>query len=1436
MLYFYIRNLLVKNINVLNIRSIKYIILFLTLTQFSVLNSQQAGYKFIENKGQFPNQTYFKADLKAGNLYLENNRLLFDLYDIETVNKYIEGHFNKELRHEITELKRHAYAVNFIGANPNTSISKENQTDEYYNYFIGDTPEQWGSKAYGYFRVNYIDLYPSVDLNIYSKYFNLKYDFTVHPGQTPDVIQLDYEGADNVSIKNGRLHIYTSVNHIIEDKPYSYQIIDGKKVEVPCEYQLNGNKLTYHFPKGYNNSYDLIIDPTLMFSTYSGSLSNNFGYSATFDSKGFLYSGSSAFGNQYPTTTGAYSTSFSGGIVDIAISKFDTTGTFLIYSTYIGGNSDELPHSLIVNSLDELFILGTTSSTNFPHTVNCYDSTFNGGTANNLQNGLGVNYVNGSDIIVSHLSNDGATLMGSTYIGGSQNDGLNSISATPSLNTLRYNYADEVRGEIDIDHNNNIYIVSCTRSSDFPTTSNTVQPTYGGGAMDGCVFKLDNGLQNLIWSSYLGGSNVDAAYSLALDKNDDIYIAGGTNSTDFITTTSVLNPSYQGGRSDGFITHLTADGQNVINSTYYGSATYDQNYFVELDRYSNVYLFGQTETTTNQFITNALYSDPGSGQLISKLTPQMDSVIYSTVFGAGNGINISPTAFLVDYCNKIYLAGWGGAVNNLSTLDNNAGYTNNMPITFDAFQSTTDGSDFYVMVMEDDASALVYGSFFGGNVSAEHVDGGTSRFDRKGKVYQAICAGCGGNSDLPIYPANAVSPTNNNSCNLGVFKMDFDLPVVVADFETPPIGCAPYTYTFTNTSLSQNYTSYEWLFGDGIGTSTQQNPTYTYNQTGPYTITLVVSDTATCNFNDTIQKTITIIGDTSYSLTSDSICLGEQVQIGFTPSGTANLTYQWSPSDSLSALDISNPFANPSTTTNYQLLISNGICTDTVTQEIVVSIPQLAVTGNTLLCDSNENSLITANSFGTSNNYLWSSNENFSDTLQIGTTNTYAVNAPNEGTFYVKIDNNGCTIFDSLEVNFIPEGYVNSTSNICFGDTLQFNYFNSEFNSPTFSWYGGTATTSNNLSNYSTTSPYSDSVYLIVNNGGCIDTLTSNYQVYSPYLEVSNDTTLCTENEVITLNANSNGTADSFIWSSNSAFSDTINTFPNDSVITFNPTVTGTYYSQVNQQGCTLIDSVFVTVATSQLSIIGGGTICLGDSITLLAVNQNPSDTIVLSWQPDSLIVGDNTQNTITVSPSATTTYTVNGTNLSGCVINESVTINVDQTSTMTTSISATLDTIYQGQTTTLTATPSGYGYNWLPSSSLSSTNTASTIASPEITTTYTVTYTSSNGCQKTDDITIFVAEIICGEPDVYIPNAFTPNGDGKNDLIYVRGYFIESMTLRIYDRWGELVFESTDQTQGWDGTFKGKPADPAVFDYYLETYCWTGEKYFKKGNITLIR
>ena len=1256
----------------------KFFFLFLFISFYG----QQAGYVFIENKNQWDENVNFKSELKNGDLYVCKDGLLFDFFDEKKLEKLYKSHYTNRKNQLNKELKKHAYKVNFINSSNSKFYEGSQPTICKYNYFLGKDPLKWCANASGFYHLSYNNLYDSIDLELYSKFFNLKYDLIVKPGGDPNLIKFRYDGIKDISIKKNRLHIYTSVNHIIEDHPIAFQIINGIKTKVNCNYVLTNNTLSYEFPDGYNKNHDLIIDPTLIFSTFSGSFSDNFGYTATFDSKGFLYSGSSVFGNQYPTTLGAYSTNFDSGKVDIGITKFDTSGSFMVYSTYLGGSDDELPHSLIVNSFDELYIMGTTSSNNFPTSNNCYDSSFNGGTATFMAGGLGVNYNNGSDIFISHLSSNGANLLGSTYIGGSNNDGLNSTSNNATENVLRYNYADEVRGEIEIDENNNIYIGSSTMSSDFPTTNSAFQKTFGGGSLDGCIFKMDNSLQNLIWSSYLGGEEHDAIYSIALDDSLNIFCSGGTNSTLFPTTNNAYQNNFQGGRCDGFVTHISKNGNQKISSTYYGSSEYDQVFFIDLDRYNNPYLFGQTEIQDSSFINNALWSNPGSGQFVSKLYNNLNDIYYSTVFGSGNGVNISPTAFLVDLCNKMYLSGWGGSVNNLSFLGNNAGYTNNMPISNDAYQnSSTDSSDFYIIVIEDDASGFIYGSYFGGDQSSEHVDGGTSRFDRKGKIYQAVCAGCGNNDDFPIYPSGAVSSTNNSpNCNLGVFKMEFELPYVLADFEQPPLGCEPMTHNFINTSVVQNNSSFIWDFGDG-NTSTQANPSHTFQESGTYQVQLIIRDTATCNFGDTIIKNIIVIGDSSYYLNDITICQGENQQIGILPNPDTNFSYNWSPNVGISNSIVSNPFADPSQTTNYTLLISNGICVDTAFQKVIVNSPTISIDSSFVLCD---------------------------------------------------------------------------------------------------------------------------------------------------------------HNDIIELNANSLGTANEFIWADNSSLTNLINSNTSDSIIEVSPNEDSWYYISVINNGCSYKDSVFIDVPIGDLNINGDSILCIGDSLLITAEADQNQDLIYFEFYPDSISIGNNQNDSVWFQLYTNQYINVKALDsISGCQLFDSIFIVVDTLPSTNILTSADFTVISPGSSTQLHVEPNGYQYQWEPSSSIDDPYSQNPIASPIITTTYMVNISSEN-CAKSDSITIEVKELTCGPPDVFIPNAFSPNNDGNNDTLIVRGKYIssENFEFKIFDRLGNIVFKTNNQYKGWSGDFleSNKKCDPGVFVYYLKLDCLDGQKFFKKGNITLLK
>ena len=1006
----------------------KLYVIFLFCFLVTRLSSQNP---FIENKGQLPEQVKAQLHLKSGSLFFEKDKLIYSFYSGE---KLAVAH---DLGRENTTIDAHAYKVEFVDAGNNSKIELFKESSYFENYFLGKE-NKWARKVKSYKILFQKNIYEGVDVKYYVEKDKLKYEIIVDPNITTNQIQIKYNGVENIILKSDNIYIITSVNTIKENKPYAYQKINGKQVEVECNYVLQNNILSFIFPKGYNKDEQLIIDPVLELSTYSGSTTDNFGYTATYDNFGFLYSGSTSFGNGYPTTIGAYQMDYTNtlGGTDIAITKYDTSGTVRIYSTYLGGDLDELPHSMIVNSNNELFVFGTTGSEDFPITNSAFQPNFNGGP-NFSPTGIGVTFPSGTDIFVSRISASGGDLLASTFIGGEGNDGLNISPA------LKYNYADEVRGEINIDQQNNVYIATCTNSPDFPIV-NGIQNTLKGN-QDGCVVKMDNQLSSIVWSTYIGGSNDDAIYSLALDTNDNIYVAGGTNSMNLpVSTNAYQNTLQDTVNPDAFITKISSNGNQIISASYFGSNQYDQAYFIELGNDNLIYLFGQTESSGVQLVNNATYHVSGGGQFIAVFSADLSTLIRSTVFGTGKGSpDISPTAFLVDICNKIYISGWGSNLGgSLSTL--------NLPVTSNAHQSNTDGNDIYLMVLDNALSNIIYATYFGGSQSNEHVDGGTSRFDKRGIIYQSVCAGCGGNSDFPIEPnPGAVASTNNSSnCNNGVFKFNFDFPMIIADFHTTWVGCDTEV-VFQNLTTYNSTVNYSWNFGDGTF-SNDENPTHVYTQPGYYTVTLIATDNNTCNLTDTIVKQIYILSNSSDTLPDIFKCLNEQTQIGLPPTNSPQVNYFWFPSNNLTSSDISNPFSQTNTTEQYQLLISTENCTDTLYQKIIVVDLNLNTSADTFYC--NKPVELSSTFFSNTPGYIqWSSNNIFSDTLS--TQNNIFVS--NIGSYYIKVYNEYCIVTDSINV-FSEDIDIDFLANdVCLGDLNVIEIINLNTESPiiSYNWF-----------------------------------------------------------------------------------------------------------------------------------------------------------------------------------------------------------------------------------------------------------------------------------------------------------------------------------------------------------------------------------------------
>ncbi|WP_460504172.1 SBBP repeat-containing protein, partial [Hymenobacter agri] len=265
---------------------------------------------------------------------------------------------------------------------------------------------------------------------------------------------------------------------------------------VACRYVLAEGS-TVRFALGaYDHARALTIDPVVVFASYSGSAANNWGFTATYDPAGNLYTGGIAFDIGYPTTAGAFQTTFKA-LVDIAIIKFNTNVSgpaARVWATYLGGNDADFPTSLVVNSQGELLVLGTSGSDDFPVTAAAAQRRFASGVAADPF-GFGAPYdaPNGTDLVITRLNATGTALRGSTYLGGSGNEGLLPLAFNTSASSptpqLAHNYGDPFRGDILVDAADNVYVASHTTSANFPVAAG-LGGAYRGGTSDGVVVKL----------------------------------------------------------------------------------------------------------------------------------------------------------------------------------------------------------------------------------------------------------------------------------------------------------------------------------------------------------------------------------------------------------------------------------------------------------------------------------------------------------------------------------------------------------------------------------------------------------------------------------------------------------------------------------------------------------------------------------------------------------------------------------------------------------------------------------------------------------------------------------------------------------------------------------------------------------------------------------
>jgi beta-propeller repeat-containing protein len=568
------------------------------------------------------------------------------------------------LRLQSPQQKRATVSVGLAGANQHPRVLARQRLPGNVNYLLGSDPRRWHTNVPTFAEIAYRSVYPGIDLEYHGNHGRLESDFVVRPGANPEAIAVRLSGAKDLRITRGgnalvRVHRGTLVLH----KPLAYQDVDGRRAVIDSSYVLRGGQIGFSLGR-YDTSKQLVIDPILFYSTYLGGSDEDAGLSVAVDAAGNAYVDGRTISADFPTTPGAFRTTAPGGRFDVFVSKLNPTGSALVYSTYLGGSSDDVSRAIATDGVGNAYVTGFTSSGDFPTTPAAFDTA---------QNSL--------DAFVTKLDATGSALVYSTYLGGSGGDGGQAIAVDPS---------------------GSAYVTGATNSADFPTTPGSFQSSSPNGS-DAFVTKFDPAGSSLLYSTYLGGATGgEQGNGIAVDAVGATYVDGFTGSTDFPTSPGAFQAT-TGGSDDGFVTKLNQTASVLLYSSYLGGSGADVAHAIALDTSGNAFATGDTLSTDFPTTPGSFQPSPGGGvfdAFVTKVNVGGTGLVYSSYLsgsGQEEGFGIA-----VDSSGAAYAVGSTNSAN--------------FPTTAGAFQPTLAGlNDAYVTKFNAAGSGLVYSTYLGGS-------------------------------------------------------------------------------------------------------------------------------------------------------------------------------------------------------------------------------------------------------------------------------------------------------------------------------------------------------------------------------------------------------------------------------------------------------------------------------------------------------------------------------------------------------------------------------------------------------------------------------------------------------------------------------------------------------------------------------------------------
>jgi len=547
--------------------------------------------------------------------------------------------------------------LRFVGAQEAVQLRGEDPLPGSSNYFVGAEPAAWRVGVQQFSRVRYTEVYPQVDVVAYGREGHLEYDFVLRPGADPTMIRLAVEGAGNVSVdEDGRLVAFSPLGRrVVQHKPVVYQETERGRTAIPGRYNILDDGGVVFDIGEYDRTRELVIDPVVGWATYLGGRDRDNLKGVAVDTAGNVYVVGSALSDDYPVVNPIQTTQ---DVYAVVVSKFNSTGDTLLYSTYIDGRNNDHGEGIAVDASGAAFVVGRTFSDDFP-TVNAFQGTAGAS----------------SDAFVCKLSPDGSQLVYSTYLGGDDSDSGYGIA---------------------LDSSGRVCVTGQTESSDFPRQS-AFQNSHGGGRLDAFVTKLNAAGNGLVYSSYLGGRSDDAGWAVAMQPGGNAYVGGETASDDFRVSNAYQ--ANHGGGSDGFVAKINPNG-TMAYSTYLGTSSHDRVFGTAVDGSGRAVVTGHTSSDSFPTV-NPFQANRGGNRdaFVVRFNTAGSDLLFSSYLGGGSvdeGLAVTTASN-----GDIYVVG------NTSSSD--------FPVQSPHQGAFGGGTDAFVAMIDGSDLTLEYSSYLGGS-------------------------------------------------------------------------------------------------------------------------------------------------------------------------------------------------------------------------------------------------------------------------------------------------------------------------------------------------------------------------------------------------------------------------------------------------------------------------------------------------------------------------------------------------------------------------------------------------------------------------------------------------------------------------------------------------------------------------------------------------